>query len=379
MSDQRENYGAFSRREAGARVPNMDHGPLMTAYEHWLGEGLNPALDPRRYDEWCDAFGLDRYYTNVGIGCTDKPPLFREEILEETDTTVTKRLADGSVVQDNKGWHKTIPHEIRPAVVTRDEWERLKAWIDVDGPLQAPDEPGAAAVLALARTAESPVRLCVGSLLGIPRNWLGFEAFAMLPYDDPDWFADILETQCLDAARQIRYFGERGIPLDCLHFWEDICFKNGPIISPVFFREYAMPRYRRLVDLANSYGYAQMSVDSDGDIMPLLPMWLESGINFLWPLEVQAGVDVNVLEEQYHGRAIWMGGIHKYKLAGTERDIAAELERVRPAAERGGYIPALDHNCPHDVSFGNFLTYLRLRHEILGLGIDAPDRARVCR
>ena len=74
-----------------------------------------------------------------------------------------------------------------------------------------------------------------------------------------------------------------------------------------------------------------------------------------------------------------MGNIHKHRLIGGEKDIAAELLRVKPAMERGGYIPTLDHCCPPDVSFDNYLTYLRLRHEILGLGMGGPDRTRVCR
>ncbi len=84
-----------------------------------------------------------------------------------------------------------------------------------------------------------------------------------------------------------------------------------------------------------------------------------------------------MLQAHYPDQAIWLGGIHKHRLTGGEQMIAAELERVRPAVERGGYIPALDHNCPEDVSFENYLTYLRLRHEILGLGTAPPDRSRV--
>ncbi len=376
--NQRERYRQFVDGTPGVKPPNMDNGPLMAAYERWLGEGLNPALDPRRYDEWCDVFGLDHYYLCVSVGAPVKPTLFKEEVLEETETTVTKRLGDGSIIEDNKGWHKSIPHEVRPAVRDRAEWERLKAWLDVEGPLLSPADPAVAAMLSQARTADVPVRLGAGSLLGNPRNWLGFEAFAMLPYDDPEWFEDLLETQCRSAERQIRYFGEQGIPLDCLHFWEDICFKNGPMVSPSIFREFALPRYRRVADLASRYGYRQISVDSDGNIDALLPLWIEGGVNLFWPLEVQAGMDINELQASYGRQATWIGGIHKHRLTGGEKAIATELERVRPAMERGGYIPTLDHCCPADVSFENFLTYLRLRHEILGLG-TTPDRALVYR
>ncbi len=354
----------------------MDHGALPEAIERWHQEGLNPDLDPHRFDEWCDVFGLDRYYYCVGVGpARHLPAPYKEEVLAETEHTITKRHADGSIRQEGKpGTHQSIPHEIRPAVTTRTEWDRIKEWLDVESPLQSPEVPAVREELDQARTATVPVRLGAGSLLGAARNLLGFESFAMLPYDDPEWFEDVMETFCRQAERQIRYFGELAIPLDCIHFWEDICFKNGPIISPTSFREFALPRYRRIADLAASYGYDQISVDSDGNLDALLPLWLEGGVNFFWPLEVQAGMDINVLQEQYPDQAIWMGGIHKHRLTGGEKMIAAELERVRPAVERGGYIPALDHNCPEDVSFENYLIYLRLRHEILGLGTSAPER-----
>ncbi len=374
----RDRYRQLKRCEPGLQPPNMDHGPLLDTWERWLREGLNPNLDPRDYDAWCEAFGIDRYYCCVSIE-PPRQPLFAEEILAESQRTVTRRQADGSIIEENKSTSKTIPHELRPAIVDRDDWERLKAWLDVDGPLPPADSPAVQATFQRAREADVPVRLSLGSLVGTPRNWLGFQAFAMLPYDDPEWFEDLLETQCHDAERRVRYFGEAGVPLDCLHFWEDICFKSGPIVSPAIFATYAVPRYRRVVELARAYGYDQISVDSDGNIDALLPHWLEAGVSLIWPLEVQAGMDVNQLQAQYPGRTVWMGGIHKYRLTEGQDAIAAELMRVKPAVDAGGYIPMLDHNCPADVPLDHYLIYLRLRHEILGLGDRLPDETRIRR
>ncbi|MBF0246244.1 MAG: hypothetical protein HQL31_13425, partial [Planctomycetes bacterium] len=191
---QRERYRAFSRGDGGAKVPHIDNGPLMSAYERWLGEGLNHDLDPRNYDLWCDAFGLDRYYMNVEVGFA-RTPLFEEEVLEETETTITRRKGDGAILKDSKGSHKSIPPGLRPAVTHGEEWERLKSWLDGEGPMPLPTSRGVAAMLEKARDAKVPVRLNLGSLLGAPRNWLGFEAFVMLCYDDPAWFEDMLETQ----------------------------------------------------------------------------------------------------------------------------------------------------------------------------------------
>ncbi len=375
---QRENYRRFIQGLPGANVPNLDNGPLMSTYERWLAEGLNPALDPRRYDEWCDAFGLDRYPLRLAYHEPGPEPLFAEDILEETQTTITKRRADGSIFQDNKGYHKTIPREIRPAITCRAEWDRMKEWMDLDRPLPSPaDSPALAGLWDRARQSAQPVWLDAGSLVGVVRNLLGFEAFVMMAYDDPAWIEDMIEFQCLISERQVRLFGENHVPVDVVHFWEDICFKNGPMMNPAHFRELAVPRYRRLADLAASYGCRTISVDSDGNIWALLEAWMDGGVNLFWPLEVQAGMDVNELQTRLAGRAVWMGGIHKGRLAHGPAAIRDELLRTRPALAKGCYLPTLDHCCPPDVSFDNYLTYLRLRHEILGLGQAPPDESRL--
>ena len=38
--------------------------------------------------------------------------------------------------------------------------------------------------------------------------------------------------------------------------------------------------------------------------------------------------------------------------------IDAELDRVRPLVEDGGYVPGPDHSLPPDVSFANYVYYM---------------------
>jgi len=190
-SEYRRWYRDTLGGKAGLPPPNIDTGPLVDTWERWKGEGLRKDLDPHDYDAWCDAFGWDRWPRSVSLA-PPKPPLYAEEIVAEDESSVTKRLADGSVIQDSKGPHKSIYHVVKPAVTTEAEWERLKAHLDVDAPIPDSATEWARETFLCARSCEIPLRLSAGSLAGVPRNWLGFEEFAVRQLTEPDFVEDMV-------------------------------------------------------------------------------------------------------------------------------------------------------------------------------------------
>jgi uroporphyrinogen decarboxylase len=195
---------------------------------------------------------------------------------------------------------------------------------------------------------------------------MGFENFCLLLYDDRDLIEEIMETRTnLALAVLSRMFDE--VCFDIMHFWEDIAFNGGPILSPEIFRELAVPRYRRLTDLFRSKGGTIVSVDSDGDIHKLIPGWLEGGVNAFWPLEVNAGMDVVALRARYGKSFSLRGGINKYALLEGRDAIDRELERVAPVAEDGAYLPTLDHHVPRGVTFENYAYYMEQKKKVLGV------------
>jgi uroporphyrinogen decarboxylase len=141
-----------------------------------------------------------------------------------------------------------------------------------------------------------------------------------------------------------------------IHLWEDMCGKQGPLISPAHWREFMAPHYRRIRAFADAHGIPVVSVDTDGQPDLIVPPMLEAGVNLLFPMESAAGADVNVFRKKYPGLAL-MGGFDKRALALGPAAIDAELERIRPAWESGRYIPDLDHHIPPDVSWANFQHY----------------------
>jgi len=62
---------------------------------------------------------------------------------------------------------------------------------------------------------------------------------------------------------------------------------------------------------------------------------------------------------------ILVGGLDKRELAKGKAAIDAELEAKLPVVfKRGGYIPTMDHRVPPEVSWPDFLYYLRRTQEI---------------
>ncbi len=96
-----------------------------------------------------------------------------------------------------------------------------------------------------------------------------------------------------------------------------------------------------------------------------MPPMLAAGVNWLYPMEVAAGCDVVAWQARFPGLAM-LGGIDKRALTQGRTAIDAELARVRPAVERGRYIPELDHLVPDDVSWSDYCYYVESLRRMIG-------------
>jgi len=182
-------------------------------------------------------------------------------------------------------------------------------------------------------------------------------------YTQPELVHDILDhltslylTVFKKVAKKIR--------IDVIHMWEDMCGRNGPLISPDHWTEFIGPHYRRIKKFMESYNILIFSVDTDGNPDKIIPPMMDTGVNFLWPMEVTDGCDVNIFRERYPTLGM-LGGIDKKALAKDPSAIKAELERVKPAFEKGRYIPELDHGVPDNVSWDNYLCYTRMLKKMI--------------
>ena len=153
---------------------------------------------------------------------------------------------------------------------------------------------------------------------------------------------------------------------DYAHFWEDVCYKNGPLLSPAMFEEYTAAYYKKITTLLHSYGIDTISVDCDGKVDALLPIWLENGVNTMFPIEVGTwDASIAPWRERY-GKAIkGVGGMRKHLLAQDYAAIDEEIKRLKPLAQLYGYIPCPDHRIPDDAKWENVQYYCEQVKKIL--------------
>jgi uroporphyrinogen decarboxylase len=116
-----------------------------------------------------------------------------------------------------------------------------------------------------------------------------------------------------------------------------------------------------------AHGIDVWYTDCDGDVRPILPYFLESGINCLFPFEVNGCAHPGELLKEYGKDLRIMGGVNKLELGKGPKAIKAYLETLVPLVERGGYIPFCDHRCPPNVKPEDYLYYLDLKERMFGI------------
>ncbi len=340
--------------------PNFEFGYWDRTLEAWHNQGLPDDVvdEASAYDY----FGIENW---AMLNLNSNPlPLYKHTILEETDEYITYRDELGCTARINKHGDRSIPHFLDYPVKDRATWEPFKAALDPHAPERWKEfEPS----LEKLAKVDAPIGIYGGSMAGVPRNLIGFERIATMPYEDPELLTEIVNTfgACTVAVL------ERALPriqFDLCMGWEDICFNMGPIIPPQFYREVIGPWYRRIADLLTAHGCCIYTTDTDGNILPLVDIFLDYGMNTMFPVEVHAGSDPCLLRDTYGKRIRLWGGVCKRKLAHSRESIDAELERLRPYVEQGGFIPGVDHRVPADVTLDLYKYYLDRKREIFRVG-----------
>ena len=362
----RENVSAILHYRDFDHMPVVSFGYWTETLDKWAAEGHITREEAQGYAQSGDnspadnsvmkKLGFDFNWNSCYGMRTGLLPGFRSEVLEERpDGSRIIRDSQGLIVAVKPGT-VSIPAEIGTSLTGREAWQELYLpklqWsedrVDRDG-LRA---------LTCADSRQIPIGLHCGSLYGFIRDLLGVTELSYLYVDDEELYAEIIDTvgnlsyKCVETALKT------GAKFDYAHFWEDICFKNGPLVQPAVFAEYVGPHYRKITDLLGRYGVDIVSLDCDGCIDKLLPIWLENGVNTMFPIEVGTwNASIAPWREQYGNQLRGVGGMNKTVFARDYKAVDEEIERLKKLIDLGGYIPCPDHRIAPDAIFENVQYY----------------------
>ena len=324
MITHRERFRRTIGSQPVDRLPVIEWaGWWNQTVDRWHTEGLpgplTDALDIRTY------WGLDTYIQRwIGPRGPDCP---------------TPAYHGAGLIKDEAEYERILPHLYPEDSVDRDFLEELAPihergdvvfWISLDG------------------------------FFWFPRTILGIERHLYAFYDQ----AKLMHRMNQDLlAYNLRVLDEvcAICPPDFMTFGEDMSYNHGPMISKELFDEFMAPYSREISPRIKAYGTIPF-VDTDGDVTDLVPWFLKVGVEGFLPLERQSGVDVLALREMYPNLKM-IGAYDKTVMSRGEAATRAEWERLLPVMRQGGYIPAVDHQTPPEVSMADYRIYRHLQDE----------------
>lgn len=221
-------------------------------------------------------------------------------------------------------------------------------------------EHGIKAFLRANRDEDYAYWISMDGFFWFPRTLFGIENHLFAFYDYPELMQAVNYDLCAYHKRCIEVVWALITP-KFMTFAEDMSYNGGPMISKEKYDEFMLPYYKELTPLLKAKG-TKVLIDTDGNVEPLIPWFLEGGIEGILPLERMAGVDINRIRRQYPD-LILIGGYDKTVMHKGEDAMRAEFERILPVILSGGYIPGVDHQTPPDVTMEDYYIFMRLLRE----------------
>jgi len=332
------------------RLPAVHFGYWGELLSEWAEQGhITPELAKR----WRDGNDVDReldriigwdfnWYTTVG-GSTRLFPSFKREVLDTFSDGTQRVLTGNGVIEKIKPGVVSIPSEDDYLLKDREAFETLfKPKMQY-----TPDRINFELFKNFneTRPKDTPIGLRLGSVLGEIRDITTVMGMSYLLYDeDEDLFAEIVDTYAEMQYQCAKAVLETGAKFDFAHFWEDICYKSGPLISPNVFDELCAKHYKKRTDLCREYGIDIISLDCDGVVDKLLPTWVNNGVNTMFPIEIGVwGDQFEPARNKFGNTLLGVGGMDKTAFRKDRAAVDAELERMNRLASLGGFIPCPDH------------------------------------
>jgi len=169
----------------------------------------------------------------------------------------------------------------------------------------------------------------------------GMEVFLLNMAANPD-FAHALLERIADYCKQLmgRFLDELGDNVDIVKIGDDLGIQTGLMISPEMYRDFLKPVHADFIEFIKHRTPAKVMFHSCGDVAPLIPDFIDIGVDILNPIQTSTGriSDLPALKKQFGKHIVFCGGIDTHRIlpCGTVEEVREEVKRVMQILGPGG-------------------------------------------
>lgn len=167
-------------------------------------------------------------------------------------------------------------------------------------------------------------------------------------------FSEALADRITDIWVEIvdRALQEAGEYVDLVSWGDDLGTQRGLQFNSELYRRIIKPRHRRMVEVVKRHGKLAL-YHTCGSVVPLVPDFIELGIDALNPVQVSAaGMDTKRLKQEFGRDITFWGAIDTQAVLprGTPADVRNEVRRrIHDLGSDGGYVLCAVHNIQPEV------------------------------
>ena len=302
-------------------------------------------------EDWRARFGAPEELSDIEIWVPDEGAFCTREKVIRSDAggTVlvdawgaTKREREGAYFQETL--EVAIPVGTRPDTVSFDP-------PDLDDRFGEPRDARAARRFVFGKTGGPYLRT----------TYVRGESQFLIDIATDDGLARALADRMADhlAAVGVEEIRRWNLQDTGMSIWDDMAFNQAPMFSPSQFERIFLPGYRRMIKAFREAGAPRVFLHSDGNVLPLLDMLVDAGIDGLNPLERRAGMDPFEIRSRFP-RLVLLGGMDNTDtlIQGPADRVEAEARALIDLGREGGLVIGT-HSVSPEVPKENFAIYDR--------------------
>ncbi len=203
------------------------------------------------------------------------------------------------------------------------------------------------------------VVLRLNDVYSIPSRLISsYDEFLMMLLLEPELIADIIDM----VVETYMGFAKEAVRRGCkvIFTGDDYASSTAPMMSPEVFRNLFYPQLKRIMTGYKGLGLFVIK-HSDGNIMPLLEMIMDTDIDCIDPIDPIGGMSLEYMKKTYGGRFCIKGNVQcaGSLSVGTVEDVIEETKQcLKTAMPGGGYICSSSNSILKSVKPENYAAML---------------------